>query len=209
MGIPLPIKQETLVGCPYCDLLIKHRASNQGFDACCPRCGALLIKASTDSLNRTLALSISGIIIFFPACFLPLLELNIFGYTGSCTMIKGVLQMIKTGYWWMSGLVLFCSILAPIFIQFLLFIITCSLILGLRPAILVQALKLYQTLTEWAMLDVYMLGILIAFIKMKDFGDLFSGPGLYCFIGLLGMTTLSMLSFDKGLAWTLLERPTP
>ncbi|MBU1171756.1 MAG: paraquat-inducible protein A [Proteobacteria bacterium] len=162
-----------------------------------------------DSINRTLALSISGLILFIPACFLPLLELNIYGHTGSCTMIKGVLQMMKSGYWWMSCLVLFCSILVPFFIQMLLFGLSLALKLGAWPSLLVRPLKLYQSLTEWAMLDVYMLGILIALIKMEDYGDIFPGPGLYCFIGLLVLATLSILSFDAGLAWSLIERRTP
>ena len=59
------------------------------------------------------------------------------------------------------------------------------------------------------MLDVYMLGILIALIKMEDYGYIFSGPGLYCFVGTLILANLAMLSFDTGLAWDTLEERTP
>lgn len=198
-------RQGTLIGCPDCDLLISYQPNHNHYDARCPRCQALLVKAGDNSFKRTRALSFSGICLFVPACFLPLMKLNMFGYEGTCTMVKGVTQMIKDGYLCMAMLVLFCSILVPLFIQILLLGITLLIRSRRFRKILIPALKIYQRLTEWAMLDVYMLGILIALVKMQDYGDLFSGPGLYCFIGVMLFVTLSMLSFDTARAWDMLE----
>lgn len=195
----------TLIGCPDCDLLITYQPAHDQYDARCPRCHALLLKAGGSSFNRTLALSISGLCLFLPACFLPLMRLNVIGHQGDCTMIEGVTHMINDGYVCMALLVLFCSILVPFLVQVLLLGITLLIKSGRFRKILVPGLKLYQHLTEWTMLDVYMLGILIALVKLKDYGDLFSGPGLYCFIGLMLIVTLSMLSFDTARAWDMLE----
>jgi paraquat-inducible protein A len=175
------------------------------YDLCCPRCGALLIKGCDDGITRALALSLSGLLLFIPASALPLLELNILGQSSHCTMIRGAAQMYQAGDPWMASLVLFCSLLAPLCILGLLLFITLTLTLGQRSRLLVPALKLYQTLAEWVMLDVYLIGILISFIKMKDFGDILSGMGLYCFIGVMATTTLSMLAFSTHQAWHLIE----
>ena len=204
---PINVKQDRyLVGCPYCDLLIQAKPLRKGYNLFCPRCDAVLLKSSKDSINRTLALSISGIILFFPACFLPLLKLNILGYSGYCTMLKGVVQMYRNGYWWMTFLVLFCSVLVPFVTLFLLFGISLSAKMEKFPPILKNALKLHHALSKWTMLDVYMIGILIAYIKMKDYGDILAGIGLYCFAGLLCVATLTMLSFDSHLIWNMFER---
>lgn len=203
------LKKESLFGCPDCDLLVKREHSEKNQDARCPRCGALLSRAHNNSINRTFALSLSGLFLFLPACLLPLLSLNILGHSGHCTMLKGVLQMKANGYVWMSFLVLFCSVVVPVIVLGLLAMITGCIKMGFFPAYLVTALKMYQKLSEWTMLDVYMISILIALIKMKDFGDIFSGPGLYCFAALLGMSNLAMVAFEPGLIWELIERHRP
>lgn len=205
MDTVVPQKTGRLLGCPQCDLLVRRQPVNSRYDICCPRCGALLIKGCDDGITKALALSLSGILLFIPASTLPLLELNILGQSSHCTMIRGTTQMYQDGDPWMASLVLFCSLLAPLCILGLLLFITLSLKLWHRSRFLAPSLKLYQNLAEWVMLDVYLIGILIAFIKMKDFGDILSGIGLYCFIGMMGTTTLAMLTFSTHQAWHLIE----
>lgn len=197
--------KKKLIGCPHCDLLIKKNSVQEGYNICCPRCGSVLIKSCANSINRTLALSITGLLLFYPACFLPVLTLEIFGQSGHCTMIKGVLQMFSSGFWWMSFLVLFCSVIVPFTALLLLMIITFLVKIGQYSPTLRKTLKLYQMLHEWAMLDVYLIGILIAFIKMNDFGDISTGPGLLCFIGLLFMVIMASITFDSNLIWNRIE----
>lgn len=198
--------QEDLIGCPDCDLLIRKKNPKKGYNMACPRCGSILVKSRHNSIDRTLALSLSGLFLFFPACFLPLLNFNVLGYSGRCTMIKAAVQMFASGYWWMGFLVLFCSILVPLLVLSILFMISFSVKLGRYPLMTGKALKAYHHLSEWTMLDVYMLGILISLIKMKDYGEIYNGLGLYSFIGLLIMVILTMLSFDSRHVWDQLER---
>ncbi len=199
------LSRDDLVGCPDCDLLIRKRTPERGYNLSCPRCGAILIKSHRDSIDRTLALSLSGLFLFIPASFLPLLEFSVLGFSGNCTMVKAAIRMFTGGYWWMGFLVMFCSIIVPFTVLFILFMISFSMKLGRRPFFLPQALKTYHHLTEWTMLDVYMIGLLVALIKLKDFGDIFSGPGLFSFIGLLIMMILTTLTFDSHHVWAWVE----
>jgi paraquat-inducible protein A len=206
MSNPNPVIQDTLIGCPDCDLLIRKTRPQRGYDQSCPRCGSILIKSHHNSMDRTLALSLSGLFLFLPSCFLPLLKFSVLGYSGRCTMVKAAVQMFAEGYWWMGFLVLFCSILVPFTVLFILFLISFSVKTGRYPAFVVKAMKTYHFLTEWTMLDVYMIGILISLIKMKDYGEILSGPGLYSFIGLLTVMLLTSLSFDSRHVWESVER---
>ena len=198
--------REDLVGCPDCDLLIRKTTPERGYNLSCPRCGAILIKSHRDSVDRTLALSLSGLFLFIPACFLPLLKFSVLGFSGDCTMVKAAVRMFAGGYWWMGFLVMLCSIIVPFTVLCLLFAISLSMKLERRPLFLPRGLKAYHHLTEWTMLDVYMIGLLISLIKLKDFGDIFSGPGLYSFIGLLVMTILTTLSFDSHHVWAWVDQ---
>jgi paraquat-inducible protein A len=56
-------------------------------------------------------------------------------------------------------------------------------------------------LDEWAMLEVYMLGIIVAVVKLSSMAELRFGFGLYAFVGLLIITSLLTGSLDKVLFW--------
>ncbi|GAB6093936.1 paraquat-inducible protein A [Desulfatiferula olefinivorans] len=209
MDTRFPPHAESLLGCPQCDLLVRRHPVNRRYDSCCPRCGALLFKGCEDGITRALALSLSGLLLFVPAGGLPLLELNIMGQSGRCTMIRAVFQIYRNGDPWTAGLVLLCSLMAPLGILSLLCAVTLLLKLGRIRPLIVPLLRLYQGLSEWVMLDVYLIGILIAFIKMKDFGDLVPGTGLYCFIGVMAATTLAMTAFSTHKAWDMIGEGSP
>jgi paraquat-inducible protein A len=56
------------------------------------------------------------------------------------------------------------------------------------------------------MLEVFMLGITVAAIKLRDMGDLHPGTGLYCFIAVLSVSILQTLNLDTRLFWNLIEK---
>ncbi|MNT76087.1 Paraquat-inducible protein A [compost metagenome] len=45
--------------------------------------------------------------------------------------------------------------------------------------------RIYHHLRDWGMLEVYLMGILVAIVKLADIADLSLGIGLLCFVGLL------------------------
>jgi len=193
-----------ITACHECDLLLREKNIIRQWKTCCPRCGAVLRISCVNSMERTLALSITGLLLVIPANILPILTLELLGQSNTNTMINGIYQMAMGGYWWMSILVCFCSILAPIIKLLMLSFVSAGSLYGWPPSGIAKALKVYQNLDEWGMFDVYMLGILISFIKMKDMGTLIPGFGLATFVALLLVATVSSTVFDKGLVWARL-----
>lgn len=194
-------QEPVLTACHQCDLLLQDRKRELLRKACCPRCGTVLHISSVNSMERTLALSLTGLLLFIPANTLPILTFELLGQSNTNTMINGIVQMAQGGYWWMSALVAFCSILAPLFKLLLLLFISAGSLWGSSRRSMAAALKGYHRLDEWGMFDVYMLGILIAFIKMKDIGGLVPGTGLFCFVGLLVVAMVCSSVFDPHQAW--------
>ena len=56
------------------------------------------------------------------------------------------------------------------------------------------------------MLDVYLLGVLVALVKMEDLGKLVVEPGLYAFVALMVVSNLSTLAFDQQSVWKRMAR---
>jgi len=187
--------------CHECDALLRMPAVQVGQKVVCPRCDCTLYKSRRDTVDRGLALSLAALILFVPANFLPIMTLDILGQENADTLYKGVLQLYVQGYWWMALLVFVCSMLAPL-LEFLLITGICTLVkLRRYNLLLIQMLKIQGHIKRWGMLEVFMLGILVAYVKMIDEGEIHLGMGLYCFIGLLLVTTLNAVLFDTHAIW--------
>jgi len=110
-------------------------------------------------------------------------------------------HLFQAGFWWMAVLVLFCSILAPM-LENLLILLICILARARRyGSLLVVLLKAQVRIKKWAMLEVYLLSIVVAYIKMIDEGQMHIGIGMFCFSGMLLATTLNAITFDSHSLW--------
>jgi paraquat-inducible protein A len=67
-------------------------------------------------------------------------------------------------------------------------------------------MRWHLILEEWAMPEVYMLGILVAYSKMMSMGQIIPGLGLFCFIGMLVSVILTKTSYNTELAFDLLDQ---
>jgi paraquat-inducible protein A len=195
------VSKQTLLLCHECDLIVKNTTSDTCDSVSCPRCGARLFTIRPESVDRVLAFSLSGLLLFIPANTLPIMSLQIIGQSNSNTMVNGVVQLAQQGYWWMAFLVMLCSVAVPLIELSILFTLALAIKLKRWRHLSIDLLKWQRRINEWGMLDVYMLGILVAFIKMRDLGDLNIGLGLASFVALLLLTIMTSLSFDQHYFW--------
>ena len=56
---------------------------------------------------------------------------------------------------------------------------------------------------NWSMLEVFLLGVLVTYIKLAGVAKLGIGPGALSFAALMLVSTLAGLSFDTRLVWSL------
>ncbi|WP_308365475.1 MULTISPECIES: paraquat-inducible protein A [unclassified Microbulbifer] len=192
--------------CHQCDLLLERAVAPLGQKLVCPRCNATLHRNGAHSIRYTAALSLTGLLLFIPSAALPLLHFSIFTFGAENTLFNGVQSLFGAGYIWLSSLVLFCSVLAPLGKFTLLAFISwgCGWEALDRPV--ANAVRWYHHLRDWAMLDVYMLGILVALVKMSDLGKMAVEPGLYCFAAMMLVSNLTTLSFDPYAVWARMAR---
>jgi paraquat-inducible protein A len=87
----------------------------------------------------------------------------------------------------------------------LLVFVSASLRSGWRPPGLKGALKAASVLQEWAMLDVFLLGAIVAVIKLSDLADVHLDLGMYAFCGLILTLSAANAAFDTHAAWDALE----
>ena len=187
--------------CPECDLLLNSTLLNDSEHAHCPRCGLLLARSHKHSIERTLSLSVAGFILIFPTMTLPMIGIKIMGNSSDDILWSGVLTLFEEDMWAVAIVVLLVSILFPI-IHIVLSLLVSGHLFFQRPhAYLASWMRWIQHLDEWVMLEVYMLGIIVACVKLMSIAQLKFGLGLYAFVPLLIITRLSASNLDKDLFW--------
>jgi len=190
-----------VIACADCDLLQTIPPMKPGGHAACPRCGRHLARRLFGSVDRPLALTIAAVITLAIANVCPLMELHVIGRFASTTIVGGAYEMWMQGQRITAVLVLFCAVLAPI--AYILFMLT--LLLAARRASVPQwageMLRWIGHLQVWSMLEVVMLGILVALIKIAQLATVTPGVGMYAFGASIVLIPAIMTSFDKRDLW--------
>jgi len=192
--------------CPECDLLLKYAQPKLGEKAHCPRCGLLLSRPRKQSVERTFALSIAGFILFFPANLLPMVGITVLGNANTGILVSGVIALFNDGMVAVAVVVFLASILFPLVHISLSLLISGHLYFNRHNRYLVEWMRWMHHLDEWVMLEVYMLGIIVACVKLMAIAPLKLGWGLYAFIALIIITTLLTSSLDSRLFWQRIEQ---
>ncbi len=176
-----------------------------GGKARCARCGCLLARHPPGPEELPLVLAIAALIVFVIANTTPLMDLSVVGRSASTTIVGGALEMWQLGQRLTAALVAFCVILAPGF--YLLFMLT--LLVAARRAPVPHwvgwMLRWVHHFENWSMLEVMMLGILVALIKIAELAAVQAGIGMYAVGILIVLFPAIYVTFDPRDLWQRLE----
>lgn len=176
---------EHLTACHECDLLMRRPEPECGQTVECPRCGYELYTLRPQVIRRSLALVLAALLLYVPANFLPIMQLNLLGRSTEDTIWSGVLGLYHSGMQGIAVVVLLCSMVIPLLKLLCQFAVLLSIRWDVGRGYGLLLYRIYHHLREWGMLEVYLMGILVAIVKLVDLAELHLGLGLFCFIGLL------------------------
>jgi len=179
----LPIEQ--LVACHECDLLMRKPVLHDGESAECPRCGYELFSHRHHVVRRSLALVLTALLLYIPANFLPIMQLNLLGQTSQDTVWSGVIGLYESGMQGIAVVVFLSSMAVPLLKLLCQLLVLLSIRIDFGRSYGLLLYRIYHHMREWGMLEVYLMGILVAMVKLMDLADLSLGLGLFCFIALL------------------------
>lgn len=178
---------DELVGCHECDLLMRKPHLAVGERAECPRCGFELFSHKHQVLRRSLALVIAALLLYIPASFLPIMQINVLGQRSEDTLWSGVLSLYDAGGLLKSiAIVVFlCSMVIPLIKLLMQLLVLLSIRWNIGRSYGLLLYRMYHHLQEWGMLEVYLMGILVSIVKLIDIASPTLDVGLVCFVALL------------------------
>ncbi|MEZ1318853.1 paraquat-inducible protein A [Pseudomonas fluorescens] len=176
---------DDLVACHECDLLMRKPTLAHGEKALCPRCGYELYAHRYNVVQRSLALVIAALLLYIPANFLPIMQLNLLGQSAQDTVWSGVLGLFNSGMTEISVVVFLCSMAIPLLKLLCQLTVLLSIRFDIGRSYGLLLYRIYHHMRDWGMLEVYFMGVLVAIVKLADMAALTVGLGLACFVGLL------------------------
>ena len=199
-----------LLSCERCHQVVHADPPGQ-VQRDCPRCAAPMHHRKPDSVRRTWALLIAATVFYIPANVYPILSLTRLGAPHESTILGGAEELLQAGMWPLALLVFCASILVP---TLKLVSLTVMLVFVHRGSSwrLRERTRLYRVVDvigRWSMIDVFMLAILVALVRMGILAEVQPRVGAACFAGVVILTMLAAAAFDPRIMWDRAGRQSP
>jgi paraquat-inducible protein A len=201
---PVPISENDRE-CQDCGLFQVLPHLSPGDVACCRRCNATLRHGRRDSMNRTLACAVAALLLFIVALQLPFLDVRAVGHSYQANLFTGPSMLEQRGMWEISVVVLITLVVMPA-IQFGLLL---TVLIGLRlphpPRFLPQAFAWVERIRPWSMIEVFLLGVFVAYTRLKAIATVDIGPGLVALGGVMLCLIMADVELDQERVWDTME----
>lgn len=190
-----------LIGCGGCGRVQRLPTPEGGGNIFCGTCGGTLERLSGRSLGGALGCAAATFLLLLPANFLPILQVSIIGETNRSFIASGVAG-IWLQHWPVVGLVVGMEIVLLPFIRFgLLVIVLVALAIGFRRPWLGPAFRWAEELDQWAMLDVFLFGGIVGYVRVAHSLTVQIDPGGYCLIAAALFTLVTRAAIDRQDIW--------
>jgi paraquat-inducible protein A len=195
--------REEIVCCGTCGLSQRIAPLQPHSAAECPRCGTVVSERKTSSVVPTAALALAALILYVPANIYPILRMERYGLYSESTVWEGVAELMRLGYWFVAAIVFLASIAVPLLKLAGLFFLSISSAAGSRRWRRQRTwiYKFIDVIGPWAMLDVFLLAVLVALVRLGQLATVLPGRGLVAFAGVVVLTILASTMFDPTLIW--------
>lgn len=192
-----------LTACHECDLLQWEPILPPGGVACCRRCNAVLFRHIPDSIDRGLAYTLGAAILFIVANIFPIVGLEVQGNLHATSLYGAVESIWTNDMEGVASLVFVTTILIPAVEISLMLYVLLPLKFGRLPGELRSILRILQSVRPWSMTQVFILGVLVALVKLAHLAHVVPGVALWAFGGLILLLTAAGSTFNMHELWNL------
>jgi paraquat-inducible protein A len=194
---------EQTIACKVCAHIYSVGNIEPGFKAECTDCGTTLVKKTLGSVHLTAAFALCALLLYIPANIFPIVRMNLYGSVSENTVWEGCVRLYQDGDYPIALVVFLASILLPFLKLSGLFFLSASVRLRSKRWVNFRTsiYKLTEVLGRWAMLDVFVIAVLVGLVKLGKLATVVAGSGLLAFAGVVIFTLLASASFDPEQIW--------
>jgi paraquat-inducible protein A len=198
--------QPDLLLCDGCAAVYRRVRLASGQTARCRRCGDPLGRGHAMSLEGQLALALAALIVFLVANLSTVVELNLRGVRSSSTLMGAVMATWDAGQETIAAIAFATAFFFPLAVILLRLYVLAPLTAGMQPPYFIWAMRALRHATRWSMLEVFMLGTLIALVRSANLAIASPGPGIFAFAALALLLTAHQAAGLHGIWWRSVGR---
>jgi paraquat-inducible protein A len=190
--------------CLSCELVAPASAAGGP----CPRCGARLTARETNSIERTVALTLAGLLLYIPANLFPIATLPIGLHPTQYTVLQGVVDLAKSGLYGLALLVFSASFAIPFLKLAGIGYCLASVVRRSRRRLVLKT-RVYRIVEEigrWSMVDPFVIACFVPVMQYNNFVYGRAEPAAPAFAGLVILTMIAARTFDPRLMWDAADR---
>ncbi|KII37120.1 MULTISPECIES: paraquat-inducible protein A [Pseudomonas] len=193
---------DQLIICEHCDCVYEKVTLAKHQKTLCTRCGGVLQRYNGLSVEQRLALTFAALMLWIFANFYPVMSISLKGLKNSATLWDSVVALSLGPITFIALVAAIAMIIAPIF-QLLLLIWVLSFALKQQRAPGFSfCMRWLESLRPWSMLEVCLLGAMVAVIKLAGLLDVLPGIGLFA-LAVLSLMMIRIAGRDIRELWDI------
>ncbi|MBV8193046.1 MAG: paraquat-inducible protein A, partial [Alphaproteobacteria bacterium] len=210
-----PVTEPQLHECPACGQFQMVPALGPNMRSTCVRCGTFLRATRSDPIARHLALTFAALVLFGIVWLGMLMKVSAVGIVHETTLDSGPIELVNRGLWPLALAVSFTTLFASATKFLGTIYVLGGLRIGWLPPNLRGVFRVARKVGTWSMLEVLLLGVFVAYIKLGDLVTIELGPAVYALGVLTVVLVWAEVAFDPQAVWEEIERrgqthaPTP
>jgi paraquat-inducible protein A len=176
----------------------------------CPRCHYVLWRMRGCGFEVPLACTLAAALFFCFTVVPPFLEVSSHGRSQHARIETGPFELAAQGYDMVGLLVLALSVIVPGLKLGIMMVTLAGLETRVMPkGLLKDIFRWYEPIRPWAMVDVYLLGLLVAYTRLTIIASVKLDTALYALIGLMFSLAAANVFLDTEAVWQALDSDTP
>lgn len=196
----------SLLVCEECDMLLREKPLDPGSMVICPRCGHVLHRYQPEGLQRSLVFSLTAAVLFVISNAFPIVGLTSQGLESSTSLLGMVDSLFHDDMPLVAILVFATTFLMPALVIGALIYMLLPLRLGFLAPNVAAIFRIMHLSKPWAMIEVFMLGLIITISKLNALATVLPEIALWSFVCLMFALTAAAANFDPRTFWDQVEK---
>jgi len=191
--------------CHECDLLVDLPRLQHGEKAYCPRC-RFLLHANRKSANTIVfAFSVTALLFLILSNAFPFLGFSAGGQAQTITLLESVNVLVTENFPGLAAIVFASTIAIPAAFLVGVIYVSSSISMGRLLPATKGALRLVLQLIPWSMAEIFLIGILVSFVKIISLADVALGLSFWSYFLFTVSMTVVISHLDKRALWQRVE----
>jgi len=205
-SVPAVLTPARLRECQHCAQLQVLPPMPPATRAVCLRCEAVLRHTHHDPIGIPLALNVAALVLFIIAASSALLTVSRAGQTRVADLFTGPAGLQRAGMWELSAVVLFTTLAAPLVKVLAMIAVLLGVQLRHPPRALRGLFGWAEHLRPWSMIEVYLLAVFVAYVRLGALARIQLGPALYALAALMLTMVAADAALDAEAVWEAMYR---